>query len=142
MSGPVRLRLRRAAGAAALVVWLAGCGGEAGDLLALEVSGGVEPEPVRLTITDDGRGRCGDGDLRAISNDRLIEARAVERDLEGPAEDGSSFPASGEAQRRRYVARTQAGTVRWAEGAPGLPDVLPRAALLAQELRDELCGGR
>ncbi len=133
---------------------LTACGGEAGDLLALEISGGFQDEPVRLTVTEDGRGSCDQGELEPIPGERLIEARDVERDLETLAEDGTSFGdpggSSDEAaenrapqeadERRLYVARTRAGTVRWVEGTPELPEVLPRAALLAQELQDDLCG--
>lgn len=119
---------------------VAGCGGEAGDLLALEVSGGPADGTVRITVTDDGRGRCGDGELEEISSERLIDARAVERDLEGIAGEGAAFGDEGAGGAREYVARTREGTVRWTEGAPGLPEVLPRAALLASQLDDELCG--
>lgn len=117
---------------------LAGCGGSAGDLLAIEVSGGFEDRTVRLTVTSDGRGRCGAGELRRLTSDRVIEAREVERELEAFAEDGASF---GEAigDRRSYVARTRAGTVRWSEGEPRLPEVLPQAVLLARQLERELC---
>jgi hypothetical protein len=117
---------------------LAGCGGSAGDLLAIEVSGGFEDRTVRLTVTSDGRGRCGTEELRGLTSGRVIEAREVERELEALAEEGASF-GGGEGDRRSYVARTRAGTVRWSEGEPGLPAVLPQAALLARQLESELC---
>lgn len=117
---------------------LAGCGGSAGDLLAVEVSGGVEEQPVRLTVTSDGQGRCGTGELRGLTSERVIEAREVERELEPLAGEGASFETAG-GDRRAYVARTRAGTVRWSEGAPRLPAVLPKAALLATQLERELC---
>lgn len=133
----MRPALAAAAGIAAL---LAGaCGGSAGDLLALEVSGRLQEESLRLTVTGDGRARCGGGALEPISSELLIEARELERDLEGLAEEGARY-LGGPAKGRRYVARTRAGTVRWREGAPGLPEVLPRAALLAEQLDDEVCG--
>lgn len=128
-----------AVAAAVAATLLAACGGSAGDLLAIEVSGGFDGQTVRLTVTDDGRARCGDGELRPISSERLIEARDVERELEDLAEEGARFSGDGGAERRRYVARTHAGTVRWSEGAPALPEVLPRAALLAERLEEELC---
>ena len=133
------MRSRRLASAIAVAAALAvsACGGEAGDLLALEVSGGLQDAPLRLTVTEDGRGTCDGGELRPISGDLLIDARDVERDLEPLAEDGASFGSDD--RRRNYVARTRAGTVRWVEGGEDLPEVLPRAALLAQALQDELC---
>lgn len=128
--------------AALVALSLSGCGGEAGDLLALEVSGGFQREPVRLTVTEDGRGTCDGGALQPVAGDSLIEAREVERDLAALAEEGASFgTARGARDRRHYVARTRVGTVRWVEGAPGLPEVLPQAALLAQQLQGKLCEG-
>jgi hypothetical protein len=133
------VRSRRIAAAITVAAALAvsACGGEAGDLLALEVSGGLQETPLRLTVTEDGRGTCDDGELRPISGTLLIDARDVERDLEPLAEDGASFGSDD--RRRNYVALTRAGTVRWVEGGEDLPEVLPRAALLAQALQDELC---
>lgn len=115
-----------------------GCGGSAGDILALEVSGAPRPEPTRLSVTEDGRGSCRGDELEPIPSERLIEARELARELEGLVAEGARFDAAG-SQRRTYVARTPAGTVRWSEGAPGLPESLPRAAQLAHELEDYLC---
>jgi len=135
--------MRGAAAAIASTAALAAaaCGGTAGDLIALEVSGGFEGDRVRLTVTQDGRGRCDDGALMPIPSERLIEAREVERELEGLAGEGESFEGQGSPDRRSYVARTQSGSISWTEGVPGLPPVLPRTALLAQQLRDDLCSG-
>lgn len=124
--------------AVALAIVSAGCGGEAGDLLAVETSGGFEGDAVRLTVTSDGRGRCDAGELRPLPSERVIDAREIERELTPLAEDGASF-GEPSADRRGFVARMRAGTVRWAEGEPGLPPILPRTVLLARELERELC---
>lgn len=131
---------RLPAAAAVLLAAMAGaCGGSAGDILALEVSGGFQGEMLRLSVTEDGRGTCNGGELEPISNDLLIEAREVAREIEVLAAEGARFTESAESDRRTYVARTPAGTVRWVEGSEDLPPVLPSAALLAQELQEELC---
>lgn len=122
-------------------VLAASCGGDAGDILALEV-GPPEGEPLRLTVTEDGRGTCDGGELEAISSERLIEAREVRRELEPLAARGESFGGTnGSAADAAYAARIQEGTVRWVEEGPSdeLPEVLPRAAALAQDLRADLC---
>ena len=124
--------------AAAVVAVLAGCGGSAGDLLAIEVSGGLEGRSTSVTVTSDGRGRCDAGPLAQLPSERVIEAREVERELGGLAAGGASFDEAG-ADRRQYVARTKAGTVRWTEGASALPAVLPRTALLERRLEQDLC---
>jgi hypothetical protein len=123
-----------AALAAATAVAASGCGGGSGDLLAVEVEG------TRLVVTNDGRGRCDGGDLVRISSDDLIAAREIERGLLDEAHDGRSFGGD-RPGRRRYVLRIRAGTVRWAEGARGLPPELPRAQLLSLRLERTLCRG-
>jgi len=128
--------VRAAVGALGVVCLLIGCGGTSGDLIAFEIAGGRAPATSRVVLTSDGRGRCGEGDLRAISNDRLIEARAVERELTDLATVGREFAGGDEP---RFVARTKHGIVRWGQGAEGLPETLPRAARLALLLERELC---
>ena len=125
------------AAALAAVALVAGCGGEAGDLIAIEVSGGPAGTKRTLVVTGDGRGSCDGGDLQRVDSDDLVEARDVERDIEDLATDSRSFPER--AGRRRYVARTDDGVVRWSEGTPGLPAVLPRTALLTVRLERDLC---
>ena len=125
------------AAALAAVALVAGCGGEAGDLIAIEVSGGAAGAKRTLVVTGDGRGSCDGGDLERVDSDDLVEARDVERDIEELANDSRSFPER--ADRRRYVARTDDGVVRWSEGTPGLPAVLPRTALLTLRLERDLC---
>ncbi len=130
--------MRAAFGGLAVACLLqAACGGSSGDLIAFEVTGGRGPATTRLVLTSDGRGRCGEGDLRTISNDRLIEARAVERDLSELATAGREFAGGDDP---RFVARTKDGIVRWGQGAEGLPETLPRAARLALLLERDLCG--
>ena len=119
---------------------MAGCGGESGDLIAIEVSGGAAAprEPVELVVADNGLASCDGGGDEAIPSELLIDAREVERELANLAEEGATFPPTGNDQRE-YVLRTKAGTVRFAEGEPALPEVLPKAQLLAVRLQRELC---
>jgi hypothetical protein len=130
---------RRLAPAILACVLLAGCGGEAGDLMAIEVSGGVAgPRPLDIVLASDGRGTCNDRPSESIPSDVVIEARELERDLSDLAEDGATYDATGNDQRE-YVVRIKAGTVRWAEGERNLPEVLPRTQLLALKLDRLLC---
>jgi hypothetical protein len=132
------MRRACAVGAVALAIAASGCGGSAGDILAIEVSGGFSGERRSLVVTEDGRGRCDGGELRPIESRTLIDARQVRRDLEQYADRGARFEGP-RADRRVYAARTRDGAVRWVEGAPGLPRVLPEAASLALRLERELC---
>jgi hypothetical protein len=129
---------RRLAVAAALAAAAAlsapGCGNSGGDLIAIEEHGGRPP--VRLVVTDDGRGSCDGGDLKYLMSGRLLDARAAERDLQnlpGTKVDFGRIPG-----RTIYTARMRGSQVTWSEGARQ-PAVLPRATLLALRLRQELC---
>jgi hypothetical protein len=122
-----------ALGASALVV---GCGGSAGDLLSIEVSGGPGGAHT-VVVSGDGRGTCDRGDLEALPSETVIDAREVEREAGEPAGEGTSYPPRRGA--RRYALETDDGVVRWSEGTPGLPEVLPKAQLLALQLERQLC---
>jgi hypothetical protein len=122
--------------AAALAVALAGCGAGTEDLMAIEVTGGFAGVHEQLRVTNDGRASCG-GDLRAIPNQTLLDARGVKRSLRPLARRGASF-TSERPDARHYEFRSFDGTVRWREGAPG-PPAIGRATLLALRLERELC---
>ena len=89
-------------------------------------------------IASDGRATCNDGEEETIPSDLLIDARELERDLGDLAEEGATF-GSASGDRREYVVRIKKGTVRWAEGDPGLPAELPETQLLALRLDRLLC---
>ena len=130
----------RCVGAALLAgLAVAGCGGEAGDLMAIEVAKGPAiGRELDIVIKSDGRASCNDGDEEMVPSDLLIDARELERDLSEFAEQGLTFQPTGGAQRE-FVVRIKAGTVRWSEGGPGLPRELPRTQLLAVRLDRLLC---
>jgi len=118
---------------------IAGCGGEAGDLMAIEIAKGpARGRGLDIVVKSDGRGTCNGGDEKSIPSDLVIDARELERDLGDLAEQGAFFEPTG-AGRREYVVRIKAGTVRWSEGDRGLPRELPRTQLLALKLDRLLC---
>lgn len=123
--------------AAALI--LEGCGGTAGDVLAIEVSGGPLPAKQILVVTDDGRGSCDRGRLRDIPNQRLIDAQGLAHDAKPLAETAASYGAPRRGARR-YLLKLPQGDVSWTEGTLGIPAALARAQLLALQLGRELCG--
>ena len=118
---------------------LAGCGGGAGDLLAIQVSGGFAPQQHVFVVTGDGRGSCDRGDLHDLPSERVIDAREIARDAAELAHRGAEYPAPGAADARDYILRTNDGDVRWSEASQGLPTVLPRAQLLALQLQRLTC---
>jgi len=122
--------------AAALLV--SGCGESAGDVLAIEVSGGPLPAKQILVVTVDGRASCDRGKLREIPNDQTTQARGIADDAKPLAEAGADY-TTGRRGGRAYVLRLPQGSVRWTEGRPGIPAALAQAQLLALHLGRELC---
>jgi hypothetical protein len=132
--------MRRLVALAAVAAAIAGCGGSAGDLLSITVSGGVAAQKHTIVVSGDGRGSCDNGPLKEIPSDRVIDARAVERDVSDLAKRSATYPPLPYA--RSYTLRAKAGEVRWSEGGRGLPGVLPRAQLLDLQLERLLCPNR
>lgn len=133
---------RRWALAAALAAsaLASGCGGTAGDLMSITVSGGIAGASHTIVVSGDGRGSCDRGPLKPLPSDRIIDARKSERDLTDYAKRAAEYPAGTDA--RRYAVNTKDGVVRWSEGTPGLPAVLPRTQLLALQLERLVCPRR
>ena len=131
--------MRRSAAAVVAGLLAAGCGGEAGDLMAIEIAKGpARGRAIDIVIASDGRATCNERPEETIPSELLIDARELERDLGDLAEEGAFFEPTG-AGRREYVVRIKAGTVRWSEGNRGLPRELPRTQLLALRLDRLLC---
>jgi hypothetical protein len=61
---------------------VAGCGGESGDLFAVERSGDVPGAQLRLIVNDGGTVVCNDAKPRALPAKLLLRARAVATDIE------------------------------------------------------------
>jgi hypothetical protein len=116
---------------------LTGCGGSAGELITISVTGGGEA-PQRLVVTGDGRGHCNDGAESVLPSDLVIDAREVERQLKRAAADRRSY-TDGPRGARRYVISTNDGIVTFVEGARSAPTAVGRAILLRQNLKRELC---
>jgi hypothetical protein len=122
------------------LVLIAGCGGGAGDLMSIHITGGPAGTTQHtIVVSADGRGSCDRGSLKELPSDRVIDAREVEREAADLARRAATYQAKPGA--RRYDLRTNDGVVRWSEGSTGLPKILPKAQLLALQLERQLCRG-
>jgi hypothetical protein len=122
---------------AVLTAALTGCGGSAGDLIAISAQGGGGPT-YRVVVTGDGRGSCNGGADRVLPSEHVLDAREVERELTDYATRRASF-TTGPRGARRYVASTKDGIVTWVEGARGAPAVIAKGIVLTQELKRDTC---
>ena len=137
----MRRALARAAIGALALTAAAGCGGSPGDLMSISVSGGPGKVKQEIVIRADGQATCNGGPAEDIGSDNLIEAREIEREVGDIAKRGAVYEARQKdaLQLRNYILRRDDGEVRWTETAKGLPEILPRAQLLALQLGRELC---
>jgi hypothetical protein len=135
--------MRRARAPVAAVIAaaaLTGCGGEAGDLMSITISGGFAPVRHTIVVSGDGRGSCDRGALKLLPSERVVEAREIEHEVAELARKAAHYPPAPD--RRVYTLRTKAGVVEWSEGGRGLPSALPRTQLLALQLERLLCARR
>jgi hypothetical protein len=126
-----------AAALAVLATALTGCGGSAGELMAISTTGGGGPA-YHVIVTGDGRGSCNGGADKTLPSQHVLDAREVERELKNYAAKSARF-TTGPPGARRYVASTKDGTVIWVEGARGAPPVVAKGIALTQELKRDTC---
>ncbi len=127
-----------AAASAACAAALAGCGGAPGDILGLGISGGSQPNALRMHVEENGRASCNTKPLHQLPSSLILDARNVARDAKTLAQSGASFGTPGSGQRN-FQLRTPDGTVNWTEAAPGMPPVLSDAEELALQMERQLC---
>lgn len=116
-----------------------GCGGTAGDLLAVDRSGDVPGAELRVVIGDGGLVRCNEGEEIRLPEKLLLEAREIERDLEAPAEEQLSLEP-GPGSILRYDVETPTGTVRFADTSRGRVAGMDELAFLVRRVAQDVCG--
>jgi hypothetical protein len=127
----------------ALGLVLAGCGGEAGDILFVKRTGSIPGAALELRFTEDGRVACNRGALRQLTSAQTIEARTIRRALAGKHDDGPatrhvSLPP-GPGTILRYEVRLQAGSVAFSDTSRGQPPAFFQTAQLARDVARGIC---
>ena len=122
--------------AACLVV---GCGARAPDLLLVQRDGSVPGARLTLEIADDGTVRCNHGEPRRMTDQQLLSARALARDLERPASLHVSLPP-GRDGVLSYRVRLAEGAVSFTDTSPGLTPLLLRVQALTRSVATRTCG--
>jgi hypothetical protein len=114
----------RRGGACALVCALVagGCGGiKAPDLFLVQRSGAGAA--LTLLVNEEGAVHCNGRPEGRLSDSALLEARAIQEALKGPASEHLSLPAGGESVFGYYV-RDENGSVSFRDDSPRQPKVL------------------
>jgi hypothetical protein len=124
---------------AAVTALLAGCSGvKPADLFLVTRTGSIPGAPLTLLVNEEGGVSCSGHAKPRLSDKQLVQARALQEDLHGPASAKLSLPAR-PGSVLSYEVRTEAGTVRFSDNSSGQPAVLHKLALFVLQVAQQTC---
>ena len=118
---------------------LAGCGSPAPDLFEVKRSGADRNANLTLLVSDDGSVTCNGGRRHPITNETLLRARELERDLSEQAELHLVLPA-GPNPVLEYRVRMEAGTLGFADTSRPLPSAFAQLTAFTSDVSEQVCG--
>ncbi len=123
----------------AAVVLCVGCGGiKAPDLFVVERSGNAPGARLTMLVNEEGGVKCNGGGMLKLSDPALVQARAIQEELSGPASKHTSLPAQAGSVLSYYL-RDENGTVRFADNSAAQPKVFRNLALFTLQTAQQLC---
>src|SRR3954471_479275 len=117
---------------------LAGCGTPSADLFAVNRAGSVPGAKLAMVVSDGGTVTCNGAKAVSLTNDQLLDARELQRDLKDAAERHLELPPRA-GSVFRYEVRTPDGTVRFADNSPGARGALARLTLFVRDVAKQQC---
>ena len=117
---------------------LAGCGQAGADLFVVTRTGQGPGAALTLRVADDGFVRCNGGPRRRITDQQLLLAREIERELDGDAKQRTSRPP-GPGSVFSYAVSLESGTVRFSDTSPGVSKEERKAAAFTREAATGPC---
>jgi hypothetical protein len=117
---------------------LAGCGSPPADLFVVNRSGSDRNANLTMLVSDDGTVAC-NGKEHPISNQQLLDARALTRDLSKQAELHVALPP-GPNSVLSYKVRMQAGTIAFSDTSKPLPTAFTRLTVFTKDISEDICG--
>jgi hypothetical protein len=127
------------AGGCVAALTLAACGTPSADLFVVTRDGQGPGAHVSLRVSDGGAVSCNGGGEREISSERLIDARAIQRDLSKAAKRGTTLPPR-PGSVVHYTVRAEDGSIRFADNSAGQTLAMRRLQLLTRQLSTGPCG--
>jgi hypothetical protein len=124
--------------AALLALALAGCGAPSADLFVVKRSGTDRNADLTLLVSDDGTVTC-NGRKHSISNQQLLDARGLTRDLAKQAELNLALPPR-PGSVLSYRVRMEAGTVAFSDTSRPLPQAFTKLELFTKHVSEDVCG--
>jgi hypothetical protein len=122
-------------------VLVGGCGTPSADLFAVERTGKVPDGRLKVIISDGGGVTCDGRAGSRLTDQQLLDAREIERDLEPPSRRGLRLRPAG-ASVLQYRVHTSEGTLSFADDSRGKPAVLNRLVLFVRQVAQQRCGRR
>ena len=123
---------------ALLALALAGCGAPSADLFVVKRSGTDRNANLTLLVSDDGTVTC-NGRKHEISNQQLLDARGLTRELSKEAELNLALPPRPGAVLS-YRVRMEAGTVAFSDTSRPLPAAFTKLELFTKDVSENVCG--
>jgi hypothetical protein len=126
------------AAALGAAVLLAACGTPSADLFVVERGGTLPGSRLTLLVKDDRAVQCDDTE-RTISEDQLLEARDLARDLQ-PLMDRSVRQGAGRESLLAFRVTGSEGVVQFFDSSPGLRPEFARVVKLTRDIAKGACG--
>jgi hypothetical protein len=116
---------------------LGGCGSPPPDLFAVERSGEGPGAKLVMVVGDGGTVTC-NGKTHPLDAERLLRARALERELSMQAELGLELPP-GDGTVLTYRVLMEAGSVSFADSSPRLPRTFSQVQAFTKDVAQRVC---
>jgi hypothetical protein len=135
----VRRTALAAACALACALAAGGCGGiRAPDLFLVARSGSGPGAKLTLLVNEEGGVHCNGGPEGKLADSAVLQARAIQEALKGPASAHLSLPAGGESIFTYFV-RDENGWVRFHDDSPRQPKVLRELQAFVLATAQDVC---
>ncbi len=119
---------------------LIGCGAgvSAPDLFVVQRTGTGPGARLTLLVNEEGGVRCDSGKTLKLSDPRIVQARAIQEDLQSSADKHLSLePRVGSVLS--YYVREENGAVRFSDNSAHQPAVLRRLQLFVLQVAQQVC---
>jgi hypothetical protein len=124
----------------AAVALTGGCGGiKAPDLFIVQRSGSGAGARLTLVVNEEGGVSCnGGGGKLKLSDPALVEARAIQEEVTGPATKHTSLPPAPKSVLSYYL-RDENGSLRFSDNSAHQPAVFRHLALFVLQTAQRVC---
>lgn len=119
---------------------IVGCGAgvSAPDLFVVQRTGSGSGARLTLLVNEEGGVRCNAGKMLKLSDPQIVQARAIQEDLQSPAGRHLALePRAGSVLS--YYMRDENGTVRFSDNSAHQPAVLRQLQLFVLQVAQQVC---